>query len=81
MTFEDMSSQLARDPFIPLRLHMVSGKTIEIRISDEAWMLEHCVMVMQRRIHPDDDTGYDVIALHNIERIEQLYGLEPAGEV
>jgi hypothetical protein len=60
---------------------MVSGKTVEIRISDEAWMLEYCVMILQRRQRPGDDTGYDVIALRNIERIEQIYGLEPAGEV
>ena len=81
MTYEDLSAQLVRDPFIPLRLHMVSGKTVEIRISDEAWMLKRCVMVMQRRNRPGDDTGYDVIALRNIERIEQLYGLEPTAEV
>ena len=81
MTHEDLHSQLSRDPFIPLRLHLVSGKTVEIRISDSAWMLENCVMVHQRRRQPGDDAGYDVIALRNIERIEQLYGFEPAGEV
>jgi hypothetical protein len=81
MTYEDLQSQLSRDPFIPLRLHLVSGKTVEIRISDGAWMLRRTVMVHHRRKRPGDDAGYDVIALRNIERIEQIYGLERAGEV
>lgn len=67
--------------FIPLRLHLVSGKTVEIRISDQAWMLEFTVMVFQRRKRPEDDSGYDVIALRNIERIEQIYGIERADDV
>ena len=74
MTEEDIQSELARDPFIPFRLHLVSGKTVDIRISDGAWMLRRSVFVLHPHRHPGDDPGYDVISLRNIERIEQLDG-------
>jgi hypothetical protein len=75
MTEEDIQSELDRDPFIPFRLHLVSGKTVEVRISDGAWMLRSSVVVMHPRKKPDDDPGYDVLSLRNIERLEQLDGL------
>ena len=81
MTYEDLHSGMSKEPFVPLRLHLVSGKTVEIRISDGAWMLSRAVVVMQRRKLPSDDTGYDVISLRNIERIEQIFGIERAAEI
>jgi len=74
MTEEDIQSELARDPFMPFRLHLVSGKTVDIRISDAAWMLRRSVFVAHPRRRPDDDLGYDIISLRNIERLEQLDG-------
>jgi hypothetical protein len=71
MTNEDARSQLERDPFIPIRIHLVSGKTIDVTMPGAAWMLKNAVMVLH------DPRGavsalHDVIALRNIERLEQL---------
>jgi len=44
-------------------------------------MLSRAVVVMQRRKLPSDDTGYDVVSLRNIERIEQIFGIERAAEI
>ena len=73
MTSEDLRSELEKAPFIPLRLHLVSGKTLDVRTSGAAHMLKNTVMVFQE---PQDGQRkselYDVIALRNIERVEQL---------
>lgn len=72
MTHEDLKSQLERVPFSPLRIHLVSGKTIDITSREDGNMLQHAVMVFQPRTAEDPDPGYNVIALRNIEMIEQL---------
>lgn len=72
MTHEDLKSQLERVPFSPLRLHLVSGKTIDIASRHDGNMLQNAVMVFQARTSEDPDPGYNVIALRNIEMIEQL---------
>ena len=71
MTSEDLRSELDKEPFLPLRLHLVSGKEVDVPAAGAAWMLQNAVMVLQ------DPSGvttshYDVVALRNIERIEQL---------
>jgi hypothetical protein len=72
MTAESVKSELAKSPFTPFRLHLVSGKTVDVRIADAAMMLKGGVFVLHPRRRPDDDPGYDIIALSNIERLEQL---------
>lgn len=75
MTSEDVRSELEREPFIPLRMHLVSGKTIEVRRSGLAWMLQNAVMIVEDWDGDRDRVGrYDVVALRNIERLEQLVG-------
>jgi hypothetical protein len=74
VTSEDVRSELDKRPFIPLRLHLVSGKTLEIRSSDDTAMLQNALMLFQPIKEKGADPGYDVIALRNIERIEQLRG-------
>jgi hypothetical protein len=71
MMYEDVRAEVERQPFIPLRLHLVSGKEVDLRGPGAGWMLRHALMVLQ------DPTGirtdrYDLIAVRNIERIEQL---------
>ena len=71
MTSEDVRSELEKMPFVPLRIHLVSGKTLEIQLPRSGWMLQNALMIL----HSDDvidDPGYDIVALRNIERIEQL---------
>jgi hypothetical protein len=78
MTSEDVRSQLDRVPFVSFRLHLVSGKTVDINSPGEAWMMQHTVMVLQPRRPTESDPGYNVVALRNIEMIEQLGPMIPA---
>jgi hypothetical protein len=72
MTSQDIKGELEKDPFVPLRLHLVSGKTIEIPFQSAAWVLQNAVLVFQNpRRGSQSVSGYDVISLRNIERIEQ----------
>ena len=71
MTSEDVRSELEKMPFVRRRIHLVSGKTLEIDSPQSGWMLQNALMIL----HSDDgigDPGYDIVALRNIERIEQL---------
>lgn len=72
MTSEDVKSELEKEPFVSLRVHLVSGKTIDVTMPGMAWMLQNAIFVLQDPKGADDDAGYDVIALRNIERLEQL---------
>ena len=75
MTSKDLEAELLKDPFVPLRLHLVSGKTIDIPRQGVAWMMQNAVLVFQNA-QPGRTraTGYDVIAYRNIERLEQRPG-------
>jgi hypothetical protein len=77
MTSEDVRSELEKDPFIPFRLHLVSGKTVDVTMPTAGLMLQNAILVLQAPSRPDDEPGYDVIALRNIERLEQLRGRSP----
>lgn len=74
MTSRDIESELERDPFIPLRLHLVSGKTLDVPASGVAHTLQNALLVFHNKrpgkVRVD---GYDVISFRNIERIEQLH--------
>ena len=70
MTREDVRAELEQNPFIPFRLHLVSGKTLDVDHSDEGWMLTNAILVTRRR--KDRKRSYNVISLANVERIERL---------
>lgn len=75
MTTEDLKQELERDPFVPLRLHLASGQTMDIRYPQTAWVRQNTLLI----VHPLAAKtaaigGYDVIALRLIDRIEQLDG-------
>lgn len=71
MTSEDIRSELDKDPFVPFRIHLVSGKTVDVMMSSAGWLLQNAVLILHNpRI--GQDAGYDMVALRNIERIEQL---------
>jgi hypothetical protein len=72
MTSQDIKAELEKDPFVPLRLHLVSGKTIDVPFPSAAWVLQISVLVFQNvQQGSQSASGYDVVALRNIERIEQ----------
>ncbi|HEY2585974.1 MAG TPA: hypothetical protein VGI81_09455 [Tepidisphaeraceae bacterium] len=73
MTSEDIKQELDRNPFVPLRLHLSSGKTLDIRYPDTAWTRQNTLLVVHPLERGTHEIGnYDVIALRLIERIEQL---------
>jgi len=61
------------EPFQPVRLHLVSGKTLDVLRPDMVMPLRDRLMVF-RKMAKDGRfaEGYDVIALHSIERMERL---------
>lgn len=74
MTPKNVEAELERDPFIPLRLHLVSGKVVKVPAPGVAWLMQNSILVFQN-VKPGKAKvgGYDVIALRNIERIEQVH--------
>jgi hypothetical protein len=71
MTTEDMKQELERDPFVPLRLHLASGKTVDIPYANTAWVRQNTLVLVHPLAKGSAAIGdYDVIALRLIERIE-----------
>jgi len=73
MTSEDVLQELERTPFVPLRLHLASGQTIDIRYPQTAWIRQNTILIVHPLAKGTQAIGnYDVIALRLIERIEQV---------
>ena len=75
MTEEELIAELEKDPFVPLQLHLVSGKVVDVLGPNTAHPLQDSLLVLR---NPQMGTavraeGYDVVAYSNIERIEQLH--------
>lgn len=72
MTSEDVKQELTRDPFIPLRLHLSSGQTIDIAYPNTAWVRQNTLLIVHPLTKGTAEIGnYDVVALRLIERMEQ----------
>jgi hypothetical protein len=74
MTEDDLIAELEKEPFVPFRMHLVSGKVVDAMAVNAAHPLRNSLFVLR---NPRIGTairgeGYDVVAYHNIERIEQL---------
>ena len=81
MTSDDIQAELDKDPFFPMRLHLVSGKTFDIEHAGTAFMLQASLMVLQLPHADGSESGYDLLSLWNIERIERPRGpLGPAAD-
>ena len=73
MTSEDVLQELERTPFVPLRLHLASGQTIDIRYPQTAWIRQNTILIVHPLAKGTQAIGnYNVIALRLIERIEQV---------
>ena len=72
MTREDIEAELDQRPFLPFRLHLASGKTLDVMNSGEGWMLRRSILIMRRRAKRE--ASYDIVALVNIERLQRLEG-------
>jgi hypothetical protein len=73
MTSEDIRSELEQRPFIPFRLHLVSGKTFDVSADTTALLLQNALVILDRPPATEDEGNYNVISLRNIERIERIY--------
>ena len=71
MTSEDVRSELEREPFSPLRLHLVSGKELDVIVPGMTVMLQNAVMIL-KQAKGERKRGYDIIAFRNIERLERF---------
>lgn len=73
MTSEDIKQELEREPFVPLRLHLSSGKTIDVSYPGTAWTRQNTLLIVHPLAKGTAAIGnYDVVAIRLIERIEQL---------
>jgi hypothetical protein len=75
MTSENVKHKIERHPFVPIRLHLASGKEVDIHDPASVWFQRNALLVTHRLPPGSEDVGnYDVIAFDLIERIEQLNG-------
>jgi hypothetical protein len=73
VTSKDLVAELERQPFVPLRIHLVSGKTIRVTSPNAAFLLQNALMLIKgKKSGKAMVDGYDVIALRNIERVESV---------
>jgi hypothetical protein len=70
MRRSEVQAEIEREPFMPIRLHLVSGKVIDVTSPGMAWMLDRAVLVFQEE--RGRDARYDVVSILNVERIEQV---------
>jgi len=71
MDKEAIRSELNREPFIPLRLHLKGGRTFDVPFRQVAHIVSSGVLVfigLKEGTH--SAKGYDRFAFANIERIE-----------
>ena len=72
MTESELLDELEKQPFIPFRMHLVSGKTLDVRASGLAHPLRNALLILRNPAGTRSSEGYDVVGYTNIERIEQL---------
>ena len=73
MTEEELIDELEKEPFQPFRIHLVSGKVLDVLTANAAHPLANSLLILRNpTLGTRKAEGYDVIAYENIERIEQL---------
>jgi hypothetical protein len=75
MTSEDIRSELERHPFIPFRLHMVSGKTLDVTVATTVALLQNAICILEPPVDSAREGDYNVVSLRNIERLEHLHNI------
>jgi hypothetical protein len=70
VTRDEVEAELFRIPFHPFRLHLVSGKTVDVNDAGDGWMFKRSILITRRR--KSGQGGYNVVSLMNIERLERL---------
>ncbi|MGD0390596.1 MAG: hypothetical protein ABSC42_16750 [Tepidisphaeraceae bacterium] len=73
MTSEDIRAELERQPFIPFRLHMVSGKTLDVTVATSVALLQNAMCILEPPVDVAREGDYNVASMRNIERLERLH--------
>lgn len=77
MNPEALASELGRNPFVPLRLYLSDGRTVEICNPDEAMISNLSVYIFKVRRDSRflaDDTR--LVSLRHIVSVEQIHPAE-----
>jgi hypothetical protein len=72
MTKEAVKMELAREPFVPLRLHLTNGKTFDVPFREVAHIVAYGVLVLiglKKGTH--QARSYDRFSFEQIARIER----------
>lgn len=73
MLRDEITQEIDRDPFVPLRLHFRNGKKIEVRYRNVAYTVRHGVLIFKGKKEGSCmASGYDVFPFDEIVRIEKL---------
>ena len=73
MRREEIEAELRRDPFVPLRLHLISGKKLEVPFQHVVVFQKSHVIVFKGVKAPGSRVakGYAVFGYDQIDRIER----------
>ena len=75
MEYAAILKAISSHPFVPLRVHLRSGNTEDIRFEGTAYVrLSELLIVFPRHADTCEIDGYRTIALKLIKRIEKLPG-------
>ena len=72
MTSEDLRSEIEQRPFIPFRIHLVSGKTLDVKRVANVALLQNAMLILGSPVDAENDGDYNIVSLRNIERLERL---------
>jgi hypothetical protein len=72
MTREDVRAEIEQRPFIPFRVHMVSGKTLDVKSVANVALLQNAMLVLGAPVDAANEGDYNIVSLRNIERLERL---------
>jgi hypothetical protein len=75
MSKDQIEAELARDPFVPLRLHLRSGKTINIPFREVAHVMGRDMLLLKgANLRTHQAKGYLTFDFEDVIRIEHLRG-------
>jgi hypothetical protein len=73
MSKDEIKAELARDPFIPLRLHLKNGKRVSVPFPEVAHLMNRDMLVVQgAKPGTRRAKGYVTFVFDDVIRIEQL---------
>jgi hypothetical protein len=77
MSKDQIKAELARDPFVPLRLHLRNGKKLQVPVREAAHVMKHdMLVVIGAKPQTHQAKGYLTFDFDDVVRIEQLRGGE-----